>query len=200
MFGERSNGILRKKFIFRVHMTKHQNNLYTDIFAADNALNRFRKMTFSSSKNSDFFSRRLTPAEASTLIVLFDIGEASMNELAKYCGFTNSRITRAMDTLVEQNLAIRYFKPNNRRTVYAAVTPLGAELVSKNNDTVFSRFEELISAIPPEELDKVRSDYLEILDIFEKYCGLYKDAPYKKPTNENAADCNPNKNDPADSL
>ncbi len=168
-------------------MTTQRNEIVRDIFLADNALNRFRKMTYASSNNSTFANRSLTATEASTLIVLYDIGEASMNELAKYCGFTNSRITRAMDTLVNQKLAVRYFKPNNRRTVYAAATPLGAELVSANNNNVFTALKKVTSEIPDEELCEVANCYSNILNIFAKYSGLYKNAPYQKPTNADAA-------------
>lgn len=151
------------------------------LFFKDNTLNRFRKMTFASAKGSEFDTVKLSPVESSTLIVLFDIGETSMSRLAKFCGFTNSRITRAMDTLVNAGFAIRYFKSDNRRTVYATVTKKGMELVSKNNLTLFNRFDELISGIPQDKLKELNKHYDAIIEIYDDYCGLFRGAPYAVP-------------------
>ncbi len=70
---------------------------------------------------------RLTPAQATTLQVLGDLGEVTMNGLADEMRLHGTTMTRMVDALVERGFAERLSDPRDRRVVRVRLTEAGGD-------------------------------------------------------------------------
>lgn len=97
---------------------------------------------------SQAFAERLAKHDVSVpqwvvLRCLFDMENASLNELAATVGVDNGALSRMMERLLQKGLIVREPDPANRRTVRLRLTEVGKRLVpvlakeADENDAAF---------------------------------------------------------------
>ena len=157
-----------------------RNQLAEQVLALNSSLTRFNKMqifnTHQTGEELPYVKAKLNSTEWSTMSVLHDIGESAMSELAYACGFTASRATRAVDTLVKFGFATRWNDQVNRRIVRVKPTEKGIRLTEDNNDAIRRNFFKLVGNVPEEKLETLIECYDKVLDIYAEYCGHPKTA------------------------
>ena len=151
-----------------------RNQLAEQVLALNSSLTRFNKMQIFNTNQTG--EAKLNSTEWSTMSVLHDIGESAMSELAYACGFTASRATRAVDTLVKFGFATRWNDQVNRRIVRVKPTEKGIRLTEDNNDAIRRNFFKLVGNVPEEKLETLIECYDKVLDIYAEYCGHPKTA------------------------
>ena len=144
------------------------------------SLTRFNKMQiFNANQTGEelpYVKAKLNSTEWSTMSVLHDIGESAMSELAYACGFTVSRATRAVDTLV------KFVPPRggtyqvNRRIVRVKPTEKGIRLTEDNNDAIRRTFSGLWETCPRKKLETLIECYDKVLGIMPNIGGHPKTA------------------------
>jgi len=72
----------------------------------------------------------LTVPQFGTLEALYHLGPLSLGELADKLLVTGGNVTYVMDRLEGRGLVARYRSPDDRRVVYAKLTPEGRDLVA----------------------------------------------------------------------
>lgn len=157
-----------------------RNQLAEQVLSLNSSLTRFNKMqifnTNQTGEELPYVKAKLNSTESSTMSVLHDIGESAMSELAYACGFTASRATRAVDTLVKFGFATRWNDQVNRRIVRVKPTEKGIRLTEDNNDAIRRNFFRLVGNVPEEKLETLIECYDKVLDIYAEYCGHPKTA------------------------
>ena len=71
----------------------------------------------------------LTASQAYSLLALEELGEVTMNELAREMRLHGTTMTRMLDSLVEKRLAQRKPDPGDRRVVRVSLSAQGQEMV-----------------------------------------------------------------------
>ncbi|MEG1711157.1 MAG: MarR family transcriptional regulator [Clostridia bacterium] len=153
------------------------------LMGLNSGLSRFNKMQVFKSIDGvlPYEKAGVTRTEYSALVALHDIGESTMTDVARCCGFTASRTTRAIESLVKGGFATRTIKDDNRRAIYVATTEKGYDLTEKNNEAVLYNFHNVMKNVPKQEMYILIKAYSTILDIYEKYCNYPKTvADFKK--------------------
>ena len=157
-----------------------RNHLADWLLSLNSSLTRFNKMQiFNTNQTGEvlpYVQANLNSTEWSIMSVLHDIGESAMSELAYACGFTASRTTRAVDTLVKLGFATRWNDQVNRRIVRVKPTEKGIRLTEDNNDAIRRNFFKLVANVPEDKLKVLIDCYDKVLDIYAEYCGHPKTA------------------------
>ena len=104
----------------------------------------------------------LSGAKLAALTQLVEAGEPiSLGELAAQCACVRSNITQLVDRLESEKLVKRVDDPNDRRSLRAAITPLGRERQAAGAKKVEAVRRELAAAlkgIDSETLQRVATD------------------------------------------
>jgi len=93
----------------------------------------------------------LTPTQWETLELLWQRGEAGMNELADELRLSQSTLTRIVDLLEKKDLARRRPSRDDRRRVEATLTPRGEELYLQVRDRLEAACREILRSLPADQ-------------------------------------------------
>jgi len=78
-------------------------------------------------------------------------GPMRMTELSELTGTSSANVTGMVDRLVERGLAAREHDSQDRRVVFAALTPLGQDMLAEQGQRFRSRVAALLDPLDPEE-------------------------------------------------
>jgi MarR family 2-MHQ and catechol resistance regulon transcriptional repressor len=101
--------------------------------------------------DADIAQHGLTTTEFGILEALHHKGRLLLGEIQRKVLVTSGGITYLVDRLVEKGLVRREECPGDRRARYAALTPAGAELISRIFPAHAARIERAVSGLSPEE-------------------------------------------------
>jgi DNA-binding MarR family transcriptional regulator len=97
----------------------------------------------------------VTMPQFKTLMVLYNLEQATMGELAEALGTGVSTVTGIVDRLVEHGLVGRDEDPRDRRVVVGRPTPRGIALVDRLMNAVRDRVGQVLARLSDEELAEV---------------------------------------------
>jgi MarR family 2-MHQ and catechol resistance regulon transcriptional repressor len=98
----------------------------------------------------------LTTPQFGTLEALYHLGPLSLGELADKLLVTGGNVTYVMDRLEGRGLVTRYRSPEDRRVVYAKLTPEGRDLVASAFPGHAEYIEHLCRHLEPREQQDLR--------------------------------------------
>ncbi len=101
---------------------------------------------------TDWLSAEITMSQFKTLVVLYELGHATMGELADALGIGVSTVTGLVDRLVDHHLVVREEDPSDRRVVVGRLTPEGNALVDRLCMGASDRFKTVIDELSLDEL------------------------------------------------
>ena len=91
-------------------------------------------------------------------------GPMRMTGLSELTGTSSANVTGMVDRLVERGLAVREHDSEDRRVVFAKLTPLGQDMLAEQSQRFQSRVAALLDPLDPDEchefvrlLDKIRT-------------------------------------------
>ncbi len=103
----------------------------------------------------EWFTLDLTMPQVRAIFLLMQKGSQRMNNLASTLAISFSRATALVDQLVEKEMVERWTDPQDRRSVLCALTGKGTELAQRLLVERRSRWEERLTPLSQEELERV---------------------------------------------
>ncbi len=104
----------------------------------------------------EWFTLELTMPQVRTLFALLRGGDSRMGTLASQLGVSLSSATGLVDRLVEKRLVERWVDPEDRRSVIVRLGAEGQDLVERLLYLRRSRWEERLSGLTDEEIERAR--------------------------------------------
>lgn len=89
----------------------------------------------------------VTPAQCHALLALQEAGQASLGELAAALELDASTLSRTVDGLVKERLALRREDPANRRRAIVSLSPAGEAAAARINDACDRYYRSLLSSL-----------------------------------------------------
>lgn len=126
----------------------------------------------------EFADVEVTMAQAKVLYVLAAAEALRMSELATRLGVSMSTASGAVDRLVELGLIERRADPLDRRQVFVAVTPAGAEVLERMRELNTRQMRGLLTRLRRDELAAVE----RAIDVLSRAAGIH--APPADRTSE----------------
>ncbi|MBM4407275.1 MAG: MarR family transcriptional regulator [Chloroflexi bacterium] len=108
-----------------------------------------------SSHAPEFADIGVTMAQAKVLYVLAAAEALRMSELAMRLGVSTSTASGAVDRLVDLGLIERRADPSDRRQVFVAVTPAGADVLERMRELNTRQMRDLLVRLTPDGLAAV---------------------------------------------
>jgi len=96
---------------------------------------------------------KLSPHQFFCLINIYKSGPLSMSGLAQKLGVSNQQLTRIIDSLVENDLVIRFTDPLNRRIVLTKISENGKEILMKVEGSIQKSIAQGLEILTEEEID-----------------------------------------------
>lgn len=90
----------------------------------------------------------VTPAQCHALLTLQELGRASLGELAAALELDASTLSRTVDGLVKEGLALRREDPENRRRAIVSLSPAGEASAERINESCDRYYRGLLSSLP----------------------------------------------------
>lgn len=97
------------------------------------------------------------------LLALQRMQPCTMNALARYTTMERTALTRVLDQMVRQDLALRTTPPEDRRRVLVTLTGPGLEAFGKGRRIVTQWNRRALGGMPPERLETLRDTLSEFL-------------------------------------
>ncbi|MEO8200387.1 MAG: MarR family transcriptional regulator [Gemmatimonadota bacterium] len=99
----------------------------------------------------------LTTPQFALMEALYHLGRLPLSEIGQKLLVTSGNVTYVMDNLCELGLVVRERCADDRRVIYAKLTPKGEALIDKTFPRHAAEILELFSALSPEEQDTLRA-------------------------------------------
>ncbi|MCX8130938.1 MAG: MarR family winged helix-turn-helix transcriptional regulator [Clostridia bacterium] len=112
-------------------------------------------------EKSEFTSCEITLAQCHAIVEMGRTEKISLNELAETLNLDNSTMSRTVNNLVNNGLAVRETDPEDRRYVTIKLTEKGQELFMSIEESMEVYYKRIFTAIPEDDRQKV----LESMDI-----------------------------------
>lgn len=97
------------------------------------------------------------------LLALQHMQPCTMNALARYTTVERTALTRVLDQMVQQDLALRTTPPEDRRQVLVSLTGPGLEAFEKGRGIVTRWNRKALGGMSPERLETLRETLSEFL-------------------------------------
>lgn len=104
----------------------------------------------------------VTLAQCHAVVEISEAGGISLNELAEILNLDNSTMSRTVNNLVNQGLAVRTPHPEDRRFLQISLTQEGKDLFNTIEEGMNGYFNDILAAIPIEKRQQVMES-LELL-------------------------------------
>ena len=111
-----------------------------------NILRRFEREAFSLASSQCCCGVSL--AQCHAILEMGELGESTINDLARSLGLDKSTVSRSVDSLVRLGLANRETRSGNRRSVIVSLTARGREICEQINALNDNYFERVFQAMP----------------------------------------------------
>jgi len=85
------------------------------------------------------------------MVALARFGACSMTRLARLAATDRTTLTRSVDGLIRDGLAVRAASPTDRRIVFVSLTPAGEDLLVHIREDLTPAHDELYAALTDEE-------------------------------------------------
>ena len=112
----------------------------------------------------------LSVSQCYALDALVRHGPSSMSDLAGRLYLESSTMTRVVDELVAQRLALRVTDSKDRRVCRVQVTRKGSSLLARIRAELIAQHEKVLQAIPFESREAVIAAVSELLAAFRERC------------------------------
>ena len=99
----------------------------------------------------------LTTPQFALMEALYHLGSLPLSEIGQKLLVTSGNVTYVMDNLCELGLVLRERSPEDRRVIYARLTPKGEALIEKTFPRHAHEIRELFAVLSPEEQEQLRS-------------------------------------------
>jgi MarR family 2-MHQ and catechol resistance regulon transcriptional repressor len=99
----------------------------------------------------------LTTPQFALMEALYHLGPLPLSEIGQKLLVTSGNVTYVMDNLCELALVVRERSPDDRRVIYARLTPKGEALIEKTVPRHAHEVRELFSVLTPEEQNQLRA-------------------------------------------
>lgn len=99
----------------------------------------------------------LTMPQFALLEALYHLGSLPLSEIGQKLLVTSGNVTYVMDNLYELGLVLRERSPQDRRVVYARLTPKGESLIEKTFPRHAHEIRELFDVLTPDEQNQLRT-------------------------------------------
>ena len=98
----------------------------------------------------------LTTPQFALLEALYHLGPLPLSEVGQKLLVTSGNVTYVMDNLVELGLVVRERCENDRRVIYARLTPKGEAMIERTFPRHAGEVRELFAILSPEEQNQLR--------------------------------------------
>lgn len=99
----------------------------------------------------------LTTPQFALMEALYHLGPLPLSEIGQKLLVTSGNVTYVMDNLCELGLVMRDRSPDDRRVIYARLTPKGEALIERIFPRHANEVRELFSVLTPEEQNQLRT-------------------------------------------
>lgn len=120
-------------------------------------------MLFTKFYSRKIASRRLTPPQYMTLMVLLEEGEQKMHDLADFLQVSTPAVTNLADKLEAAGYAKRSPHPTDRRALVIALTPEGTRAVTALREEGLAILREAVGTMSAADQGVVRRFYRNLL-------------------------------------
>lgn len=97
----------------------------------------------------------ISMTQLTCLFVLNKNEQLTMSDLADELSMSNQQLTKVVDALCEFEMAERVVDSDNRRKVFAKITPKGLQTISEFNLEVSKKLGKLMQKMPEDEIDRL---------------------------------------------
>lgn len=97
----------------------------------------------------------ISMTQLTCLFVLNKNGQLTMSDLADELSMSNQQLTKVVDALCEFEMAERIVDSDNRRKVFAKITPKGLQTISEFNLEISKKLGRLMQTMPEDEIDRL---------------------------------------------
>lgn len=105
-----------------------------------------------------------TITQCHAIVELGRAEEISLNELAELLNLDKSTMSRTVNSLVEQNLAVRDIHPDDRRYVKIALTEEGRRVYKTTEEGMEIYYESILNSIPQDKREQVMESLQLLVD------------------------------------
>jgi len=99
----------------------------------------------------------LTTPQFALLEALYHLGPLPLSEIGQKLLVTSGNVTYVMDNLCQMGLVVRERCEEDRRVIYAKLTPKGEALIDETFPHHAEEIRDLFAVLSPEEQDSLRS-------------------------------------------
>lgn len=97
----------------------------------------------------------ISMTQLTCLFVLNNNEQLTMSDLAKELNMSNQQLTKVVDALCEFEMAERITDEENRRKIFAKITPKGLQTISKFDAEINRKLDKLMQKMPEDEIDRL---------------------------------------------
>lgn len=108
----------------------------------------------------------ISMTQLTCLNILNTQDKLSMTELAHKLDMSNQQLTKVVDALVDFGMANRIVDENNRRKIYAQITPNGKQTLASLRNEIDVKLNLWLKHKPDCDLDKLYTSLAEIAKYF----------------------------------
>jgi DNA-binding MarR family transcriptional regulator len=113
-----------------------------------------------SSKKSE-----MTFNQYQTLILIKELGNCSVNQLADRLGLAQSTTSQLIDRLVNGGLVERIINPSNRRSIIISLSTEGMRMLHKRTTIMQKGYEKILSLLNEEDQAKFEEAFISLNSI-----------------------------------
>ncbi|MDR2046627.1 MAG: MarR family transcriptional regulator [Clostridiales bacterium] len=116
--------------------------------------------------------RKISNHQFYCAVIIYKNEQISMSALARNLGISKQQLTRIVDELVSQDIAVRSVNPRNRRIIFARLSEEGKKRVAAFIETAKNRLTDIFSAFSEAEIDEAIKSLCVLCDLFNKISAL----------------------------
>lgn len=97
----------------------------------------------------------ISMTQLTCLSVISKQGQLTMSDLANELSMSNQQLTKVVDALCNFGMAERILDEDNRRKIFAKITPKGLQTMEDLNSEIDRKLGRLMQKMPADETDKL---------------------------------------------
>lgn len=116
-------------------------------------------------EKSDSNCHGVTISQCHAIVEIGRANEISLNELAKILNLDKSTMSRTINKLVDDNLAVRELHPEDRRYIVIKLTDKGSRLFKTIEENMTNYYKEIFISIPEDKREQVLDSLKILIDV-----------------------------------
>ena len=119
-------------------------------------------------EKSDSNCQGVTISQCHAIVEIGRAKEISLNELAKLLELDKSTMSRTINKLVEDNLAVRETHPEDRRYIVISLTEKGMEIFKTIEKNMSTYYKNIFISIPEDKREQILDSLKVLIEALHK--------------------------------